>query len=130
MNRSTKRPWWRLSLFVFIMLLIEFLDEFAYSSLEAARPLIRDSFDLNYVQISLITTIPLAVSIIVEPAVGLLFNSAKRKALIVIGCFAFGMGLILQGLSPAFWLFLIGASIQAPASYLPHPMALRLQRGR
>ncbi|MEM9775839.1 MAG: MFS transporter, partial [Chloroflexota bacterium] len=116
MKPSAKRPWWRVTLFVFVMLVIEFLDEFAYSTLEAARPLIRDAFELTYVEISLVTTIPLIVAIIVEPIVGLMFDQRKRRLLMVIGAAAFGAGLILQGLSPAFWLFVVGAAIQAPAS--------------
>ncbi|MEM7803096.1 MAG: hypothetical protein AAF633_28155, partial [Chloroflexota bacterium] len=75
----TRRRWWRITLFVAVMLLIEFLDEYAYSALEAARPLIRDSFQLTYTQVSLITTIPLLVAIVVEPAVGLLFDQQQRK---------------------------------------------------
>ena len=116
MTTMKKRPWWRLTLFVFVMLLVEFLDEFAYSALEAARPLIRDSFTLTYVQISLITTVPLFVAIIVEPLVGLYFDDRQRRRLMVFGCLIFGVGLFIQGLSAAFWMFLIGASLQAPAS--------------
>ena len=116
MTYSNHRPWWRLPLFVVVMLVIEFLDEFAYSALEAARPLIRDSFDLTYIQISLITTVPLFIAIIFEPFIGLYFDDSKRRRLMVLGCCAFGIGLFLQGISSAFWLFLLGASLQAPAS--------------
>lgn len=116
MTTMKKRPWWRLTLFVVAILLVEFLDEFAYSTLEAARPLIRDSFELTYVQISLITTVPLFIAIIVEPLVGLYFDDRQRRPLMVLGCLAFGIGLFIQGLSTSFLLFLLGASLQAPAS--------------
>jgi FSR family fosmidomycin resistance protein-like MFS transporter len=110
------RPWWRLTLFVFVMLVVEFLDEFAYSALEAARPLIRDSFGLTYVQLGLITTIPVLVAIVVEPIVGIFADSGKRRLLLVAGGIAFGAGLLIEGFAPTFFIFMIGETIQAPAS--------------
>lgn len=116
MNDKPRPPWWRLTFFLFVMLLIEFLDEFVYSGLETARPLIRDSFQLTYTEISLITTVPLLVAIIAEPAIGLLFNPRQRRTLIIAGCLVFGAGLIIMGTSASFPLFLVGASLVAPAS--------------
>ena len=111
-----KRALRRLTIFVFVMLVVEFLDEFTYSALEAARPLIRDEFGLTYIQISLITTIPVLVAIIVEPLVGLYADSSKRRMLMACGAIVFGVGWIVQGFAPSFWLFLVSASILAPAS--------------
>ena len=116
MTRSQQRPWWRLTLFVVVMLVVEFMDEFAYSALEAARPLIRDSFDLTYVQLGLITTLPVLTATLVEPIIGLFADTGRRRALIVGGGLLFGLGLIAQGLSPSFFLFMVGAILQAPAS--------------
>lgn len=106
----------RLTVFVLVMLVIEYLDEFSYSALEAARPLIRDAFTLNYVQLSLITTVPILVAIVVEPIAGLYADTGKRRALIVGGGLLFGLGLIVQGLASSFALFILGATLQAPAS--------------
>jgi len=116
MTRTTSRPWWRLTFFVFLMLLIEFMDEFAYSALEAARPLIRDEFMLTYVEVGLITTIPILVAILIEPIVGLFADTNKRRWLLVSGGILFGIGLMIQGISTSFIVFLLGATIQAPAS--------------
>ena len=116
MTKLNPRPWWRLSFFVFMMLVIEFLDEFAYSALEAARPLIRDTFTLTYVEVGLITTIPIIVATLVEPIVGLYADSGKRRTLIAVGGVLFGLGLIIQGAASSFWLFIVGATLQAPAS--------------
>jgi FSR family fosmidomycin resistance protein-like MFS transporter len=110
------RPWWRLTFFVLVMLVVEFQDEFAYSVLEAARPLIRDSFGLSYVQIGLVTTLPVLAASVIEPVVGIFADTRKRRSLIVGGGILFGIGLIIQGLSPSFALFMLGATIQAPAS--------------
>lgn len=116
MKQSSPRPWWRLTFFVFVMLVVEFLDEFAYSALEAARPLIRDSFALSYVQLGLISTLPILLSLVIEPLFGLFADSGKRHQLIVGGGIAFGFGLIVQGVAPTFTLFMVGAALQAPAS--------------
>ncbi len=116
MTVPKSRPWWRLTFFVFLMLIIEFMDEFAYSALEAARPLIRDDFALNYIQVGLITTIPILVAIVIEPIIGLFADTDKRRLLLVGGGVLFGTGLIVQGVSTSFILFLMGATIQAPAS--------------
>lgn len=115
-TQPSARPWWRLTVFVFVMLVVEFLDEFAYSALEAARPLIRDSFDLTYVQIGLITSLPVFIAILIEPIIGLFADGGRRKALMVGGALLFGLGLIIQGLSASFTVFMLGATLQAPAS--------------
>ncbi len=106
----------RLTVFVLVMLVVEFLDEFAYSALEAARPLIRDAFMLTYVEVSLITVVPVLVAILVEPVAGLFADTGKRRLLMVSGAILFGLGLILQGFAPIFSVFLVGATLQAPAS--------------
>lgn len=115
-SARSRRAWWRLTFFVLVMLVIEFLDEFAYSALEAARPLIRDSFALSYVQLGLITTLPVLVAILIELVVGLYADTGKRRLLMVVGGVCFGLGLVVQGLAPSFLLFMLGATMQAPAS--------------
>ncbi|MGF1506653.1 MAG: MFS transporter [Anaerolineae bacterium] len=102
--------------FVFMMLVVEFLDEFAYSALETARPLLRDDFGLGYAQRGLITTLPVLVAILVEPAAGLFADTHRRRALIVGGGVLFGLGLVVQGMAPSFGVFMLGATLQAPAS--------------
>jgi len=116
MKATQSRPRWRLTLFVFVMLIIEFMDEFAYSGLEVARPLIRDSFALDYVQLGLITTIPVMIAIVIEPIMGILADTGKRRLVMVIGGICFGSGMIVQGLAPDFLVFMLGSSLLAPAS--------------
>ena len=116
MRTSTSRALWRVSYFVLLMLGVEFLDELAYSALELARPLIRDTFGLSYVQLGLITTLPVLVAIMIEPVAGLFADTARRRHLVVGGALIFGVGLLVQGLSASFAVFLLGATLQAPAS--------------
>jgi len=115
MKALQNRSWQRLSVFVSVMLVVEFLDEFAYSVLEVARPLIRDTFALSYVEVGLITTLPVLVAILVEPIVGF-FADGNRRLLITGGGLLFGAGLLIQGTAPTFIGFMLGATLQAPAS--------------
>ena len=116
MTESPQRPWWRLTFFVFVMLLIEFLDEFAFSAKEAAYPLIRDAFDLNYIQIGLLITIPTLVSLVIEPIIGLFADTDKRRTLMVTSGFVFGVGLILHGLAPSYAVLMFAIILIFPAS--------------
>ena len=111
-----KRPWWRMTLFVFIMLVIEFLDEFVFSAGEAALPLIRDSFDLSYTQIGLFLTIPALLASFIEPVIGIFADTKHRKTIMVGGGLVFGAGLIFQGISPTFAILVLAVIVQYPAS--------------
>ena len=112
MTLPKRRPWWRLTTFVFLMLVIEFLDEFAYGAGEAAWPLIRDAFDLNYIQIGLLLTVPMLTGVIIDPVVGVLADTGRRRLLMVGGGFIFGAGLILQGLAPVYLVFMLALVMQ------------------
>ncbi len=116
MTDSQSRPWWRMTYFVLMMLVVEFMDEFFFSAFEAARPLIRDAFSLSYVELGLMTTIPVLAAIVIEPIIGLFADTDKRRLLMIGGGVAYGIGLIIQGLAPTFLIFLLGAILQFPAA--------------
>lgn len=117
MTQPHRRSWWRrLTFFVFTMLVVEFMDEFFFSAFEALRPLIRDVFSLSYVELGLLTTIPVLGAIIIEPIMGLFADTKHRRLLMVGGGISYGIGLIVQGVSPSFFWFMIGAIIEFPAS--------------
>jgi FSR family fosmidomycin resistance protein-like MFS transporter len=96
---------------------IELLDEFVYGAREAAWPQIRDDLSLSYTEIGLLLSIPPIVGNLIEPALGLLGNSPKkRRGLIVGGGFVFALALVLYSLTDSFWVFLFAASLCSPAS--------------
>ncbi|MEL6407303.1 MAG: MFS transporter [Chloroflexota bacterium] len=115
-TKPIKRAWWRVSLFVLLMLLIEFMDEFTYSGIEVARPLFRDEFGLTYIQVGLITTVPILVATFIEPIVGLYADRQNRRLQIVVGGVLFGIGLLIQGFAQSFTLFMLGLVVMAPAN--------------
>ncbi len=116
MTSSKVRPVRRLTVFVFVMLVIEFLDEFAFSASEAAWSLIRDTFDLTYVQIGLLTTIPTLISIGLEPVIGLFADTNKRRPIMVVGGLVLGTGFVLYGLAPSYDVLMLAIIIIFPAS--------------
>ncbi|MEM9955274.1 MAG: MFS transporter [Chloroflexota bacterium] len=117
MTQSQSRPWWRrLTLFVLAMLAVEFMDEFFFSAFETARPLIRDAFTLTYIELGLLTTIPVLVAIVVEPIIGLFADTKYRRPLMLLGGISYGIGLIVQGFAPSFLWFMLGAILEFPAS--------------
>ncbi|MGC9394979.1 MAG: MFS transporter [Anaerolineae bacterium] len=106
----------RLGLFVLVLLLIEFLDEFVYGAREAAWPMIRTDLGLTYAQIGMLLGVPGIVSSIVEPFLGILGDAWKRRALILGGGVVFSLALLLTGLSQGFPLLLLSFVLFYPAS--------------
>jgi FSR family fosmidomycin resistance protein-like MFS transporter len=106
----------RLGLFVLVLLLIEFLDEFVYGAREAAWPMIRTDLGLTYAQIGMLLGVPGIVSSIVEPFLGILGDAWKRRVLILGGGVVFSLALLLTGLSQSFPLLLLSFILFYPAS--------------
>lgn len=106
----------RLGLFVLVLLLIEFLDEFVYGAREAAWPLIRAALGLSYAQIGALLGAPGIVSSIVEPFLGVLGDAWKRRALVLGGGVLFCLSLLLTSVSQSFALLLLSFILFYPAS--------------
>lgn len=98
------------------LLLVEFLDELVYGAREAGWPLIRGDLRLSYVQVGLILTVPDVVGNLIEPALGILGDVWKRRALVVGGGIAFTLGLGLVAGSWTFAALLIAWTLMSPAS--------------
>lgn len=116
-----RRPNWRRVLrgptvFVAVLLAVEFLDELVFGVREAAWPLIRDDLALSYTQIGLLLGLPNLLSAIVEPVLGVLADTWKRWVLVVGGGLCFALAAFLTGLSPNFTLLLLSFLLFYPAS--------------
>jgi FSR family fosmidomycin resistance protein-like MFS transporter len=111
-----KRRFRSLSVFMIAMLVIEFLDEFAYGTREAAWPLIREDLNLNYAQIGMLIGLPAFIALFIEITFGILSNMGYRRYLILGGGVVFAGALFFVGTSTAFIPLLIAEIISAPAS--------------
>ncbi len=116
MSATLRRYLKRLSGFVLMLLIIELLDEVLFGAREAAWPLIRNDLGLTYVQIGLLTTIPTLLANVVEPAIGILGDTWKRRTLIVGGGIVFGLTSILMALSSNFGILMVVFIVMFPAS--------------
>ncbi len=99
-----------------IFLLVEFLDEFIYGILEAAWPLMRDDYALNYVEIGLLLSLPALVSLFVEPVVGILGDVWHRRRLITGGAVVMALAALLIALGQSYALLLLAMIAMYPAS--------------
>ncbi len=104
------------ALFVLTLLAIELLDELVFGAREAAWPLIRTDLNLSYAQIGLLLTIPTIVADFIEPALGILADTWKRRLIIVGGGVCFTIGLLLVGFSQSFALLMMAFVLLYPSS--------------
>ncbi len=112
-----KRPRFSgLTTLVFTFLLIEFLDELVYGAHETAWPLIRSDLGLTYTQIGLVLSIPSLVGNTIEPILGILGDTGKRRALILGGGIFFTLSLLWISRAPSFLILLLASCLLNPSS--------------
>lgn len=97
-------------------LLIEFFDEFAFTILALALPLLREAFHLDYAQVGLLVGLPLVVSTLVEPVLLVLGDTPLRTRLILGGGVALGATLLLAAGADSFAALVVALSLAGPAS--------------
>ena len=106
----------RPALFIFMLLVVEFLDELAFGAREAAWPLIRTDLGLDYIQIGLLLSLPALIAGFVEMAMGILADSGYRRRLILGGGVVFALSSLLTALSGSFGMMLVSFILFYPAS--------------
>jgi FSR family fosmidomycin resistance protein-like MFS transporter len=98
------------------LLAIELLDELVFGAREAAWPLIRDDLSLSYAEIGLLLSVPSLVSLAVEPVLGVVAVTWRRRVLVLGGGVLFTAALALLAVAPSFWALLAAFSVLYPAS--------------
>jgi MFS transporter, FSR family, fosmidomycin resistance protein len=106
----------RAALFVVALLLIEFLDEFVFGAREAAWPVIRSDLHLTYEQVGLLLSVPGLLSVLIEPALGILGDVWKRRIVILAGGVLFTGSLVFMATSGSFIMLLLATIFLFPAS--------------
>ncbi len=105
-----------LSMVILIFLIIEFVDELVFGVNETAWPLIRDDLGLTYTQIGLALSLPGLVGLLVEPVLGILGDTWRRRVLILGGGVVFSAALFMISGSASFATLLIASALFYPAS--------------
>ena len=107
----------RFKLWLFAALAVEFVDELFDGTKSGALPLIRHDLSLNYLQIGLLSAVPLVAGSILELPVGVISgNGARRRRFILGGGLIFIASVLAVGLAPAFAVLLVALTIFFPAS--------------
>jgi FSR family fosmidomycin resistance protein-like MFS transporter len=83
---------------------------------EAAWPLIRRDFGLDYVAIGLLITVPNVVGSLVQPVLGLLGDTGRRRIVVLVGGIVFALSLLLLAAADGFVPVLVAFAILSPAS--------------
>jgi MFS transporter, FSR family, fosmidomycin resistance protein len=83
---------------------------------EAAWPLIRRDLSLDYVAIGVLITVPAVVGSLVQPILGLLGDTGRRRALVLAGGVVFAISLLLLAAANGFVPLLVAFAILSPAS--------------
>nr|WP_275124852.1 MFS transporter [Aggregatilinea lenta] len=87
-----------------------------FGARETAWPLIRTDFNLTYIQIGVLLSVPGLFSSVVEPALGILSDLWRRRVLILGGGVAFGAALLMAAGSGSFVPLLVAFLLLYPAS--------------
>ncbi|MEQ8676382.1 MAG: MFS transporter [Aggregatilineales bacterium] len=103
--------------FVFILLVIEFLDELIYGAGEAALPVMQSDLGMTYVQVGLLFSIPNFVASIIEPIIGIRADiPGKRRGLVLGGGMMVALSLAVISVAPNFLVLLLAYVVIFPAS--------------
>ncbi|HSR23622.1 MAG TPA: MFS transporter [Candidatus Eisenbacteria bacterium] len=99
-----------------LLLAIEALDEVVFGVREAAWPLIRRDLGLGYADIGFLLAVPGVLAAVVEPVLGLLSDSGRRRLLVVAGGLVFAAGLGVIALASGLGCLMAGLIVIYPAS--------------
>lgn len=105
------------ALFIVMLLVIEFLDEFIFGAYETALPLVRDDLNLSYDQIGLLLMLPpLLANLLFEPVIGVLGDVWRRRVLVLGGGIGFAIAAVLVAMSQSFIGLILAMILFYPSS--------------
>jgi FSR family fosmidomycin resistance protein-like MFS transporter len=106
-----------LPMFVILMLVIEFIDEFAFGGLEAALPRIRTDLGLSYDQVGLLLTLPsVLANVFFEPLIGILGDTGRRRTLVLLGGIGFALAAFFVATSQTYLALMLALILFNPSS--------------
>jgi len=98
-------------------LAVEFVDEFFDGTKSAALPLIKHDLSLSYLQVGLLSAVPLVAGSLLELPVGVISGTgSRRRRFILAGGLVFIGSVLAAALAPVFAALLVALTIFFPAS--------------
>ena len=82
----------------------------------AAWPLIRDDLRLTYAEVGLVLAIPGFIGSALDPLIGVVGDTARRRALMLAGGLGFAFSAALTSAAVGFWTLLVALVIGNPAT--------------
>ena len=117
---------------VFIILLSaslsHLLNDTIQSLIPAVYPVLKDSFQLNFTQIGLITLTFQITASMLQPLVGLYTDHRPLPFSLAIGMGFSLVGLVLLSAANSYWMILVASALVGLGSSVFHPEASRLAR--
>lgn len=104
------------------------LNDTIQSLITAIYPILRDSFDLDYGQVGLLTFTFQVTASLLQPFVGIFTDRRPQPYALPIGMGASFLGLILLAVAPTFGVLLVAAGFVGLGSSVFHPESSRIAR--
>jgi FSR family fosmidomycin resistance protein-like MFS transporter len=98
------------------LLAIELLDELVFGTLGAAWPLVRDDLGLSYAEIGLALAVPGFVGSALDPLIGVLGDTGRRRVVMVVGGAALSVSVALTSAAAGFWMLVAALVLGNPSS--------------
>lgn len=114
-----------------ILLAVSFshlLNDSIQAVIPAVYPLLKESFQLSYTQIGLITLTFHAIGSVFQPLIGLYTDQHPKPYSLVLGMGVTFCGLVLLALAPTYAAILLAAALIGTGSAIFHPEASRMAR--
>jgi FSR family fosmidomycin resistance protein-like MFS transporter len=87
-----------------------------FGTLGAAWPLVRDDLGLTYAEIGLALAIPGFVGSTLDPLIGVLGDTGRRRLVMLLGGIAFALSVALTSAAVGFWMLVAALVLGNPAS--------------
>jgi FSR family fosmidomycin resistance protein-like MFS transporter len=114
-----------------IILMVSFghmVNDIMQSLLAAIYPLLKDNYNLTYMQIGLLTLVFQGTASLLQPAIGLYTDKRPLPFSLPWGMLSSLFGLVVLAYAGHYWLLLIGAALIGVGSAVFHPEASRVAR--
>lgn len=113
---------------LFALSFCHLLNDAIQALIPAIYPLLKESFQLNFTQIGLITLTFQMVGSVLQPVVGLYTDKHPKPFSLVFGMGVTWCGLILLALAPSYPIVLLAAALVGLGSAVFHPESSRMAR--
>jgi len=113
---------------LFAISVCHFLNDMVSSLLPAIYPLLKDSFNLSFAQVGLITLTYQTTASLLQPAIGYYTDKRPRPFSLPVGMGATLVGLILLAAARSFPALLVAAAFVGTGSSVFHPESSRVAR--